>query len=105
MFRRRNNPSVTLNGFILGLTIASACAFLFHILRGGSLKRLAIYLVSAWIGFFSGHLLGELINWQLLRLGSINLFPALLGTLLSLILTAVLVKPNSRSQKKSRSRR
>ncbi|MBE9479742.1 MAG: hypothetical protein IMY80_07235 [Chloroflexi bacterium] len=96
---------MTLHGFILGLTIASACAFLFHILRGGSLKRLAIYLVSAWIGFFSGHLLGELIDWQLLRLGSINLFPALLGTILSLVLTAVLVKPNSRSQKKSRRRR
>ncbi len=96
---------MTLHGFILGLTIASACAFLFHILRGGSLKRLAIYLVSAWIGFFSGHLLGELINWQLIRLGSINLFPALLGTILSLVLTAVLVKPNSRSQKKSRRRR
>ena len=96
---------MTLHGFILGLTIASACAFLFHILRGGSLKRLAIYLVSAWIGFFSGHLLGELINWQLLRLGSINLFPALLGTILSLVLTAVLVKPNSRSQKKPHRRR
>ena len=96
---------MTLHGFILGLTIASACAFLFHILRGGSLKRLTIYLVSAWIGFFSGHLLGELINLQLLRLGSINLFPALLGTVLSLFLTAILVKPNSRSQKKSRRRR
>ncbi len=104
MLRRRDNPSVTLHGFILGLTIASACAFLFHILRGGSLKRLVIYLVSAWVGFFSGHLLGELINWQLLRLGSINLFPALLGTLLSLVLTAVLIKPNSRSQKKPRRR-
>jgi hypothetical protein len=95
---------VTLHGFILGITIASACAFLFHILRGGSLKRLAIYVASAWIGFFSGHLLGELIHWQLLRLGSINLFPALLGTILSLVLTAVLVKPNSRSQKKPRRR-
>lgn len=104
MLRRRDNPSVTLHGFILGLTIASACAFLFHILRGGSLKRLAIYTLSAWIGFFSGHLLGEIINWQLLRLGSINLFPALLGTILSLVLTAVLIKPNSRSKNKSRRR-
>lgn len=104
MLRRRDNPSVTLQGFILGLTIASACAFLFHILRGGSLKRLVIYLASAWIGFFSGHLLSELINWQLLRLGSINLFPALLGTILSLVLTAILIKPNS-SQKKTRRRR
>ncbi|NOR90499.1 MAG: hypothetical protein GQ524_09625 [Anaerolineales bacterium] len=96
---------MTLHGFILGLTIASACAFLFHILRGGSLKRLAIYTLSAWIGFFSGHLLGEIINWQLLRLGSINLFPALLGTILSLVLTAVLIKPNSGSKNKSRRRR
>jgi len=94
---------VTLHGFILGLCIASACAFFFHILRGGSLKRLAFYLASAWIGFFSGHLLGELISWQFLRLGSINLFPALLGTILSLVLTAILVKPNS-SQKKTRRR-
>ena len=95
---------MTLHGFILGLTIASACAFLYHIVRGGSLKQLAIYIVSAWVGFFSGHLLGELIHWKLLRLGSINLFPALLGTILSLVLTAVLIKPNSRSQKKSQRR-
>lgn len=105
MLRRRDNPSVTLHGFLLGLSIASACAFLFHILRGGSLKRLALYLASAWIGFFSGHMLSELINWQLLRLGSINLFPALLGTVLSLVLTAVLVKPNYRSPKKTSRRR
>lgn len=104
MLRRRDNPSVTIHGFILGLTIASACAFLFHILRSGSLKRLAIYLVSSWVGFFSGHLLSELINWQLLRLGSINLFPALFGTILSLFLTAFLIKPDS-SQKKIRRRR
>ncbi|MGB2895380.1 MAG: hypothetical protein WBB65_04355 [Anaerolineales bacterium] len=95
---------MTLHGFILGLTIASACAFLFHILRGGNLKRLSIYIAAAWIGFFSGHLLGELINWQLLRLGLLNLFPALLGTILSLVLTAFLVKPNA-SQKKIRRRR
>lgn len=96
---------MTLYGFFLGLTIASACAFLFHILRGGSIKRLVLFLASAWIGFFSGHVLSELINWQLLRLGSINLFPALLGTIMSLVLTAILVKPNYRSQKKTSRRR
>lgn len=96
---------MTLHGFFLGLTIASACAFLFHILRGGSIKRLVLFLASAWIGFFSGHVLSELINWQLLRLGSINLFPALLGTIMSLVLTAILVKPNYRSQKKTSRRR
>ena len=95
---------MTFQGFILGLTIASASAFLFHILRGGNLKRLAIYLAAAWIGFFAGHLLGELTNWNLLRVGSLNLFPALLGTLLSLVLTAILIKPNA-SQKKTRRRR
>ncbi len=96
---------MTLHGFFLGLTIASACAFLFHILRGGSIKRLVLFLASAWIGFFSGHVLSELINWQLLRLGSINLFPALLGTIMSLVLTAILVKPNYRSQEKTSRRR
>jgi len=95
---------MTIHGFILGVTIASACAFLFHILRGGTLKRLTFYLAAAWIGFFSGHFLSELINWQLLRLGPLNLFPALLGTILSLMLTSILVKPNS-SQKKTRRRR
>ncbi len=95
---------MTLHGFILGLTIASACAFLFHVLRGGNLKRLSIYIAAAWTGFFSGHFLGELINLQLLRLGPLNLFAALLGTILSLVLTAILVKPNT-SQKKIRRRR
>ncbi len=93
---------MTLPGVILGFLIASACGLMFHVVRGGSLPRLALYVVTAWVAFFAGQLVSAWLGWSLLRLGSLNLFPALLATLVGLIAASILVRPDARRQSGSR---
>lgn len=77
----------------LGLLIASGLGFLFHLLRGGRLARLGLYLGTSWVGFFAGHFVGEWWAWRTLRVGAINLFAALLGAVLGLIVASILAGP------------
>jgi len=84
---------VTAPSAFLGLLIASAFGFLFHLVRGGRLVRLGLYLGTAWIGFFAGHFMGEWWDWRMMRLGSINLFASLLGAAMGLVAASILAGP------------
>jgi hypothetical protein len=88
---------MTIQGAAFGLLIAVILPATLHLLRGGSLNRLLLLIASGWIGFFSGHFLGQWLNWHLLRIGVINLFPALFAELLALLLTIVLAGPERSS--------
>jgi hypothetical protein len=77
----------------LGLLIASSLAFAFHLVRGGRLARLGLYLLTSWVAFFAGHVVGDWLEWQAWRLGSLNLFPAILATVIGLLAAQVLVRP------------
>lgn len=78
---------MNLPALVFGLLIASGIGLAYHLIRGGSLRRMLLYLLSGWIGFAAGQLAGEWLGWHLLRLGALNLFAATLGALLSLLLT------------------
>ena len=92
---------MTLPGALLGLVIASLAGLLYHLLRGGSLGRLLLFVISAWIAFFAGHWIGGLLNWTSWRLGTLNLFPALLSTMIILILADIMAGPRARPAVKS----
>ncbi|MGD2162515.1 MAG: hypothetical protein PVH60_07000 [Anaerolineales bacterium] len=91
---------MSIHAVILGLVIATLCASVFHLLRGGRVRHLFLYILVAWVSFFIGQLFSESISWRLLRIGSINLFPALLATLLGLILAAVFIAPETRTRRR-----
>jgi hypothetical protein len=61
------------------------------LLRGGSLARLVLYLIAAWMGFGLGNLLATWSQWSVLRVGAINLLAALLAAGLSLVVVDLLV--------------
>jgi len=84
---------VTLPAAYLGFLIATLLGFAFHAVRGGTLGRLALYLVTAWVAFFLGHALASIFGWQAGRLGTLNLFPAIVATLIGLIAAALLAGP------------
>lgn len=85
---------MNLPALIFGLLLASGIGLLFHLVRGGPLSRMLLYLLSAWIGFGAGHTVGSWLDLRFLRLGAINLLAALLGALLALVLTEVLAPPD-----------
>jgi uncharacterized membrane protein YccC len=91
---------MTLPSLLLGLLLASASGFLFHLIRGGRIPRLLLYLITAWGAFFIGHFISELLDWRLMRVGTINLFPALLATFIGLLAASVLAGPESARRRK-----
>ncbi len=63
---------MTLPALLFGLLLSSAYGTAFHFWKGGSLKRLLLYVLLAWLGFWAGHLLGALLGWSFAAVGPIN---------------------------------
>jgi hypothetical protein len=82
-------------GLVFGFLLASVYGALFHVIFGGPLKRLIIYLVAAWLGFLAGQFIGDFMNFELLKLGKIHLVSATLGAWAALLLTWWLAGQNS----------
>jgi hypothetical protein len=75
---------MTIASVILGLIIAAIFGCAFHFWRGGGARWLILYNFFSAIGFWVGHLIGNLLKFHFLPLGPINLGAALLGTILFL---------------------
>lgn len=87
---------MTLPGILLAFLLATAGGLAFHLIRGGSLTRMALYVLAAWLCFFAGHVLAEAVGWRFGRLGSINLPAAAAAMLLGLLAVSVLARPEGK---------
>jgi uncharacterized membrane protein YeaQ/YmgE (transglycosylase-associated protein family) len=65
---------------ILGLILSTLYGALFHLWRGGNAGRLLLYLVLAWVGFWLGQLLGNILNLSFDTLGQLHLLSSTLGS-------------------------
>ena len=76
-------PAPTLTfGFILA-TIFGA---VFHLIFGGDVRRLAIFLLVGWFGFLLGHLLGGNFGISVFNVGSLHILGATVGAFTLLFL-------------------
>jgi uncharacterized membrane protein YjjP (DUF1212 family) len=57
----------------------------FHLIFGGDFRRLALYLLCSWAGFGLGHLLGILLDINTFNIGTLRIFPAIMGSIIALI--------------------
>ena len=86
------NPSsckltaVTLPAFIFGGVIATLYGTAFHLIRGGGLGQLFIYILLSWIGFWAGQFIAEQLNWSFLNLGPLHLGIATISSLILMII-------------------
>ena len=76
------NTPILLLGFVISTLYGAA----FHFWRGGSLKRLFLYLVLSWFGFWLGHLIGELLHSTLWSIGLLHAGTATIGSFLLLLI-------------------
>lgn len=67
------------SALILGLLVASGYAALFHLIIGGPIRRLLIYLLAAWAGFAVGQFVGTMLNIDFLKLGTLHFLAASIG--------------------------
>ena len=71
---------------ILGLILSTLYGALFHLWRGGNSGRLLLYIILAWIGFWVGQFIGNMLNLSFDTLGQLHIVAS---TLCSLILLFV----------------
>lgn len=71
---------------LFGIFLACAYGAGFHLWRGGSLGRLALYLALAQTGFWLGDLLGWQMNWTFSAIGILNVGMASLGAAFFLLI-------------------
>jgi hypothetical protein len=80
---------------ILSALLSTTLGLIFHLLRGGSLIRLLLLIVAAWIGFAIGQLIGSLLDWPFLRIGNVYALHGLIGSIILMILVSVPVTPST----------
>jgi ABC-type uncharacterized transport system permease subunit len=93
---------MTLPGLLIAFLLATACGLAFHLVRGGSLARMAVYVFTAWVTFFTGHALAQAFGWTFGRLGSINLLAASVAVLLGLSAVSILARPEGKPHNQAR---
>jgi hypothetical protein len=64
---------MTIPAAIFGIIASTLYGALFHLIRGGGLGRLILYILLSWIGFWLGHFLAEVLNWDFLSIGPLHL--------------------------------
>ena len=68
--------SGTASSIVLGFLLSTAYGALFHLLIGGPLRRLILYILASWVGFIIGHFLGGMLQLDWFKLGPLNLLSA-----------------------------
>ena len=70
---------------MLGFILATLCGALFHLFMGGDARRLALFLLAGWVGFGLGHLLGTILDINILNIGTLRIVSAMIGALIALL--------------------
>ena len=71
---------------VFGILLSTLYGAFYHLIRGGSLRRMLFFFILAWTGFWLGDLLGWYMGWNFASTGVLN---AGMGTVLSLAFLVV----------------
>ena len=77
----------TASGIVLGFLLATIYGAAFHLFVGGPPRRIILYVISSWVGFTIGHIVGDLLGFDILKLGAVHLLSASVGAWIALILS------------------
>ncbi len=78
-------PTLTF-GFVFATLLGAG----FHLLLGGDVRRLAIFLLCGWCGFAAGHFTGVLLDASLMNVGALHFLPATFMAVILLIFAQAL---------------
>lgn len=76
---------MTLPTLIFGGLVATLYGAIFHLIRGGGLGKLLLYILLSWAGFFLGQYIGERTSWEFINIGALNLGIATITSVLFMI--------------------
>lgn len=70
--------------FTFAFILATLTGAVFHLIVGGPARRLALFLLMAWLGFWLGQSLGVSLDIRLLMIGELRIFSAACGAIFAL---------------------
>ena len=82
--------------FTFGFIVATLFGAAFHLLVGGDIRRLALFLLAGWLGFSLGHLLGTTLEINILNIGPLRIVAASVGAAIALFAAYALTSRTSR---------
>lgn len=82
----------------LGFILATLFGAVFHFVVGGDVRRLALFLLVAWVGFVVGHVVGVLFEINILNIGTLRIVAASIGALIALIVSHILTSGQVRKR-------
>jgi uncharacterized membrane protein YjjP (DUF1212 family) len=94
------SPIITF-AFILATLYGAA----FHLILGGDARRFAVFLLSSWIGFGLGQVVGLTFQVDFYSIGSLRVFSATLGSLVALAAASFLTSKRLRKRPTKRATR
>lgn len=75
---------MTFPALIFCFLLAALYGAAFHFWRAEGLKKLFLYLILAELGFWGGHVLGDVLNWKFAMIGPVYAGMGTLGAALFL---------------------
>lgn len=87
-------PSPTLTFAFIVATLYGA---IFHLIRGGDVRQLALFLLAGWVGFVLGQMVGVMVDFNLFNIGPIRIIPATVGAVAALVFIQVVAMRPTKS--------
>ena len=79
---------MTLPAVIFGIITSTLYGSVFHLIRGGNLGRLILFIILGRLGFWIGHFTAEWLGWEFLSVGPLHLGVATIFSWLFMIIGA-----------------
>jgi hypothetical protein len=77
---------MTFPAIVFGFVLSTIYGTAFHVLKGGKLGRIFLYVLLSWLGFWIGHFVGAKLGWDFAAIGQVNAGAATLGSLVFLLI-------------------
>ena len=76
--------------FALSFLIATLVGAVGHLITGGPVRKLILFILASWVGFAIGQAFGEIMDIQAMRIGAVNVMAGTLGSVTGVITAAIL---------------
>ncbi len=84
--------------FTFGFILATLFGAVFHLIVGGDVRRLALFLLAGWLGFSMGQALGAMLGINIFPIGQMRVVAASLGAIVALIAAHMLTSSRTNNR-------
>jgi len=75
---------MTTASYFLAFLLSTLYGAIFHLWQGGRARWLLLYLLTGWVGFAVGHIVGGMVGITFWSIGELHVLPATMGSAIGL---------------------